>query len=621
MVKKIITFIMINVIFFSALTYLCAQEFNCKPSCLSPQLQLQTLGMVSTCQAMYQHVSLMPQPGISGQENPEYGSFMRKLTKQVGSADDLMRGIQSEYGYKYGKAIERLEAKEAQRPADYEWVIKHEKEVMLIAYCLGKVLGFRQEQLAQIAIGCRFHDIGKCDTDPKVISDDRVFSDITLFSKEQQESIRNEIVEHSAKSYDILKECGISDQLILSVAFYHHANTDGTGYPDPVTRQDIPLEAKIARVADSFSAMLGIRPYNQQLKHSFASAVADIQNNSYVLYGPRVVQSFLSLVKGGEVVNRYEQLYHIPLRESRIFHSLYKQAQNIPYRYPFAKVSCGISCSWNQEPFCSATNTIGVHRHAEINLVLKVLDQELRVKNPQSRYLPELMRLEFLAYTSKINKSKEAMALLKKLTALAGEPFKNTVIYVTLHPCKACLEVFKELGIKEVYYGSEHPNQNFVQYSETAANGTNGEKIKVNRAYYVSEGVIEPNSLFFALYLKPGYENLAATIDAWFAAMVNHNDMEKMPIAVMQKKQERFQEMLNTLLEGINKDSSLDQIEAFLLATKGKLVAPEELSLFSCQAAMITYLAASKHVQAIPVQGIDLSYVSFEKTIFIEQAI
>lgn len=560
--RKIITLIIINLLIFSGLPLLFAQE------CLSPQLQLQNPDMSLICAAMCQHISFMPQAEIMGKENFEYTSFLGKLMQQVGNMDDLMKHIKNKYSDKYGKAIEMLEAREAQRPLEYEWVIKHEKEVMLIAYCMGKVLGFNEEQLVKILIGCRFHDIGKCDIDPEIISDDRVFSDNVLFTKEEQEIKRNKISEHSAKSYDILKECGIKDEIILKVAFYHHANTDGTGYPDPVTRQEIALEAKITRVADSFSAMLGVRPYNQQLKHTFDSAVADIVDNRYVLYGPRVVQSFLSLVQGDEVINRYEQLYNIPLKESQIFHSLYIQAQNIPNRYPFAKVACGISRAWNEYPFCSTTNTIGTHRHAEINLLLKVLNQELQVKNSNFNYLSELRRLEFLAYTKKINESAEAMALLKKLSGLAGDPFKDKVIYVTLRPCGACLSVFKVLGIKEVYYGSEHPDKKFIQMSETAVNGTRSGELKITRAYFVNEGVIEPNSLFFALCLKPEYEKIAGIIDDWFSTLINYNGSEEMSIVEMENKQKRFQSMISSLLSGMNKDSNLERIKESLLMVK-----------------------------------------------------
>ena len=339
MLRSILIIIIVNLIIFSGLPGVYADQ----ESFLCPQLQIQTINMNYAYQEGCRSLQFIPNPEIPIQENIEYTAFLKKLIEQVGSAEELMDSIKKKYAAKYGQAIANLEAKEAERPGEYKWVVKHEEEVMLIAYCMGKVLGLRGEHLAKLAIGCRFHDIGKCDIDPGIIADDRVFSDKKLFSPQQREIIRDQIAEHSVKSYDILKDSGINDELILSVVFYHHANIDGSGYPDPITRQYIPLGAKIARVADSFSAMLGTRPYNQRFKHTFESAVEDISDNSYVLYGPRVVRSFLTLAETGEVSNRHKQLYYIPLKESCIFRNLFKQAENIPYIYPFAKVACGIS--------------------------------------------------------------------------------------------------------------------------------------------------------------------------------------------------------------------------------------------------------------------------------------
>jgi len=271
---------------------------------------------------------------------------------------------------------------------------------------------------------------------------------------------------------------------------------------------------------------------------------------------------------GGELTNRYEQLYEIPLKENRIFNALYSQAQNISHVYPLAKVACGISHSWNEDPFCLATNVIGIHRHAEINLVLKVLARELSAKNPESDYLSKLRRLEFLAYTEKLNKSAEAMSLLKELSALAGEPFKTKVIYGTLHPCGACLEVLNALGISAVYYGSEHPDENFVQSSKAVVSAASRDPIKVIRAYFVNEGVIEPNSLFFGLCQKPGCEDLSVMINDWFLSDINNNHSDKISIAAMKQKQEEFQVLIDELLKGVDKDADLAQIKASLLLSK-----------------------------------------------------
>ena len=194
----------------------------------------------------------------------------------------------------------------------------------------------------------------------------------------------------------------------------------------------------------------------------------------------------------------------------------------------------------------------------------------MRAKKQEFEYLAELRRLEFIAYTKKINESKEAMSLLEELSVLAGEPFKTKVIYVTLRPCGSCVEVFKVLGVGQVYYGSEHPDNKFVNASATAANGQGSNKMKITLAYFANEGAIEPNSLFFALCKKPGCESLSANINMWFADFINDLEPET-PISLIKKKQEIFQAFISKLLQGIYKDTDLEMLNTSLLLDKQAL--------------------------------------------------
>lgn len=50
------------------------------------------------------------------------------------------------------------------------WVIRHQKEVFLLAYRMGVKLGFSAEQLIDLSIAARFHDIGKAHIDPAIIN-------------------------------------------------------------------------------------------------------------------------------------------------------------------------------------------------------------------------------------------------------------------------------------------------------------------------------------------------------------------------------------------------------------------------------------------------------------------
>ncbi len=167
------------------------------------------------------------------------------------------------------------------------WVVRHQKEVFLLAYQMGEKLGLKNEQLTDLSIAARFHDIGKTNIDPQIINHKGRLTQEQKF----------EIFEHVHQSYDILKKKGVNSATILDGVFYHHENFDGTGYPDKLQADEIPLEAQILRIVDSFSAMLGLRPYNNRDAKDFQWAIAQIEKHKGSLYNPKLVDVFLKIIR------------------------------------------------------------------------------------------------------------------------------------------------------------------------------------------------------------------------------------------------------------------------------------------------------------------------------------
>jgi HD-GYP domain-containing protein (c-di-GMP phosphodiesterase class II) len=73
----------------------------------------------------------------------------------------------------------------------------------------------------------------------------------------------------------------------------HHERYDGNGYPDRLTKIDIPLGARIMSVCDTYDAMTSDRPYRNGLPHSLA--VKEIVKNSGSQFDPEIVDHFLAL--------------------------------------------------------------------------------------------------------------------------------------------------------------------------------------------------------------------------------------------------------------------------------------------------------------------------------------
>jgi HD-GYP domain-containing protein (c-di-GMP phosphodiesterase class II) len=85
----------------------------------------------------------------------------------------------------------------------------------------------------------------------------------------------------------------------VPIVRHHHERFDGSGYPDGLAGEDIPLEARILAVVDAFGAMTDDRAYRKALP--LEQAVADLQRSAGSQLDPQVVEAFLRLLrKGGD---------------------------------------------------------------------------------------------------------------------------------------------------------------------------------------------------------------------------------------------------------------------------------------------------------------------------------
>ena len=74
---------------------------------------------------------------------------------------------------------------------------------------------------------------------------------------------------HSSLGYEELKDQGYSE-LVLQSVLYHHENYDGSGYPDNLSGEAIPLGARIIRVCDVYAALTSDRPYRKAFESQSA---------------------------------------------------------------------------------------------------------------------------------------------------------------------------------------------------------------------------------------------------------------------------------------------------------------------------------------------------------------
>ena len=118
-----------------------------------------------------------------------------------------------------------------------------------LAAAIGAELGLDEHTVDQLALGGLLHDIGKIGIPDSLLQAPRALTPVEF------EAIKA----HPALGFSLLEGLGIApiDDWIL----HHHENWDGSGYPDGLAGEDIPLGARIIRVADAFEAMTANRPY------------------------------------------------------------------------------------------------------------------------------------------------------------------------------------------------------------------------------------------------------------------------------------------------------------------------------------------------------------------------
>ncbi len=128
---------------------------------------------------------------------------------------------------------------------------KHESEVGLDCEAIARRYGLSSEESTLIGFAGSYHDIGKVQW-PEEFLGDMVINTPELRKIKEMHVITQE---------EILKPFNLISKLIR----HHHERYDGTGYPDRLVGQNIPLGSRIIAIADSFHAMTNKRPYTSRV--------------------------------------------------------------------------------------------------------------------------------------------------------------------------------------------------------------------------------------------------------------------------------------------------------------------------------------------------------------------
>jgi putative nucleotidyltransferase with HDIG domain len=159
----------------------------------------------------------------------------------------------------------------------------HTRRVTQLCADLARRLGCSEPEILQIQRGAYLHDIGKM-----AIPDDILHKPGPLDAAERE--IMNR---HPAMAIDMVSEIDFL-RPALSIPYSHHEHWDGSGYPDGLKGEQIPLAARIFTVVDHWDALGSDRPYRKAWPRE--DVVAYLRENAGRIYDPQIVEVFLKIV-------------------------------------------------------------------------------------------------------------------------------------------------------------------------------------------------------------------------------------------------------------------------------------------------------------------------------------
>ncbi len=158
----------------------------------------------------------------------------------------------------------------------------HSLRVTLYSMILAKELNLDDSYLEDIEIAGLLHDIGKIAMPKSILcKNGRLTDDEFLVMKSHP--VRGEKIVINIKKLEVISEWVKS----------HHEKWDGTGYPDGLKGEEIPLAGRIIALADTYDAMTSTRPYRTALSHE--TAISEIKRCTGTQFDPKLATIFVSL--------------------------------------------------------------------------------------------------------------------------------------------------------------------------------------------------------------------------------------------------------------------------------------------------------------------------------------
>jgi HD-GYP domain-containing protein (c-di-GMP phosphodiesterase class II) len=233
-----------------------------------------------------------------------WGYLHRRYTQRRLASAIAMVGPMTEA---HGRALDCLSSKELAKRIERlvsgietrdPYLHGHSRRVARHSWMIAKRMGLSREEVARIRTAAAIHDVGKVNTPRAILHKAGPLTDLEYVV----------IKRHPGDGAQMAEVLG--DPALTSMVRHHHERLDGTGYPDALSGEEIPLGARVIAVADTFDAITSARPYRPASPHK--QAIDILREEAGTRLDPAVVRAFCGHYAGRGPIALWSSLSGLP---------------------------------------------------------------------------------------------------------------------------------------------------------------------------------------------------------------------------------------------------------------------------------------------------------------------
>ncbi len=223
---------------------------------------------------------------VDGQD--ELAQLAGNFNHMAGSIETLVRRLKQALRQNQELFLETIRTLAAAIDAKDPYTRGHSERVSSYSMAIAKHLGLSQEEVFRVRIAAILHDVGKLGINDTILNKPGGLTEDEFDMMRKHVEIGAQIMSPIRMLRDVIP--GIRN---------HHETWEGTGYPDKLAGEEIPMVARIIGVSDTFDAMTTTRPYQKAMTLDFV--LSKIRSMAGSRFDPQVIEAFLAAVDAGDI--------------------------------------------------------------------------------------------------------------------------------------------------------------------------------------------------------------------------------------------------------------------------------------------------------------------------------